>query len=105
MRGEHEQHLAPADVDVGVMVGLLGGHRDRVDQRDRRRKVGGDVPASDVGGIPEAASGLPTVTLVPADDPGALASALTAALDEPPTPRPPAMNWNAFSTAVARLLA
>ena len=40
MRGQHEQHVPPADVDVRVMTGRLGGHRDRVDQRDPGRKSG-----------------------------------------------------------------
>ena len=43
MGGQHEQDVAPADVDVRVMVGVLGGDRDGVDQRDRRGEVRGDV--------------------------------------------------------------
>ena len=35
VRGERDPHLAPADVEVGMMVGVLGEEADAHDERDR----------------------------------------------------------------------
>src|SRR5580692_616177 len=39
MRREHETHLVPADVDVGMVVGGLGGGADLVDEGQRPGEV------------------------------------------------------------------
>src|SRR5450755_1861775 len=39
VRGEDQAHLVPADVDVGMVVGGLGGGADLVDEGQRRGEV------------------------------------------------------------------
>jgi starch synthase len=57
------------------------------------------VVGSDVGGIPEVVSDGETGLLVPADDPGALASALNSLLADPD--RAGAMGWRGRERAIA----
>jgi hypothetical protein len=37
--GKKKRHLVPADIDVGVMLGLLRELRDRIDELDGEREV------------------------------------------------------------------
>ena len=38
VRGERDPHLAPAHVEVGMVIGLLGEEADPHDERDRGRE-------------------------------------------------------------------
>lgn len=62
------------------------------------------IVASAVGGIPEASKDLPQVTLVPPDDPPALASAIDEVLNRDHTFPIPGLNWEAFTRSTTRLL-
>jgi glycosyltransferase involved in cell wall biosynthesis len=62
------------------------------------------VVAAAVGGIPEASTGLPQVTLVPPGDAAEFARAIDRSLAAEHEFAAPALNWSNFSLSVSRLL-